>query len=286
MGLKVKEVEGAVTPADSGPGGGAGDYSGSSAHLPSTSSVNKWSGTGEKFGEIVAAGGVEELPANQWNLKTPPSLPALNRAANHPEVKRTGRPHRARAPGPTRVGVISGPAARNAGQGVLLLLLVYQCSDRGGVCWREHHTASPTAAAHAKTLGQQSHNPLVRVTDEGRGLQSVLEQHQFRVERAPPSHFEISPGDRKWFDDTRRCEEEVPGGWEEQECESPANPAVHADSGQGKKQRESRRECVSVCVRGEECAEECEMPAGPNMTETEDGGNEKEEMETLRTPEK
>lgn len=40
-------------------------------------------------------------------------------------------------------------------------------------CWSEHHTASspwqqPTTWAHAKTLGQQSHNPLVHVTDEGK----------------------------------------------------------------------------------------------------------------------
>lgn len=61
--------------------------------------------------------------------------------------------------------------ARKAGQGVLLWST---SAAIVGVCWREHHTASsprqqPTTGAHAKTLGQQSHNPLVRVTDEGRG---------------------------------------------------------------------------------------------------------------------
>lgn len=65
--------------------------------------------------------------------------------------------------------------ARKAGQGVLLWSTGAAIA---GVCWREHHTASspwqqPTTGAHAKTLGQQSHNPLVRVTDEGRGLQSI-----------------------------------------------------------------------------------------------------------------
>lgn len=64
-------------------------------------------------------------------------------------------------------------AARKAGQGVLLWSTGTAIV---GVCWRQHHTASspwqqPTTGAHAKTLGQQSHNPLVRVTDEGRGLQ-------------------------------------------------------------------------------------------------------------------
>lgn len=65
--------------------------------------------------------------------------------------------------------------ARKAGQGVLLWSTGAAIA---GVCWREHHTASspwqqPTTGAHAKTLGQQSHNPLVRVTDEGRGLRSI-----------------------------------------------------------------------------------------------------------------
>ncbi len=70
---------------------------------------------------------------------------------------------------------LSRMAARKAGQGVLLWSTGAAIA---GVCWREHHTASspwqqPTAGAPAKTLGQQSHNPLVRVTDEGRGLQSI-----------------------------------------------------------------------------------------------------------------
>lgn len=51
-------------------------------------------------------------------------------------------------------------------------------------CWSEHHTASspwqqPTTWAHAKTLGQQSHNPLVHVTDEGKGLQSIARAFGF-----------------------------------------------------------------------------------------------------------
>ncbi len=60
-------------------------------------------------------------------------------------------------------------AARKAGQGVLLWSTGAAIA---GVCWREHHTASspwqqPTAGAPAKTLGQQSHNPLVRVNTRG-----------------------------------------------------------------------------------------------------------------------
>lgn len=64
-------------------------------------------------------------------------------------------------------------AARKAGQGVLLWSTGAAIV---GVCWRQHHTASlpwqqPNTGAYAKMFGQQSHNPLVRVTDERRSLQ-------------------------------------------------------------------------------------------------------------------
>lgn len=72
-------------------------------------------------------------------------------------------------------------AARKASQGVLLWSTGVAIM---GVCWREHHTASlpprqPTTGAYAKTLGQQSHNALVHVTDEGRGPHSIASAFGF-----------------------------------------------------------------------------------------------------------
>eukprot|EP00064_Thunnus_orientalis_P009533 superscaffoldBa00001217_g9557 len=88
-------------------------------------------------------------------------------------------------------------AARKAGQGVLLWSTGAAIA---GVCWREHHIASspwqqPTTVIHANTLGQQSHNPLVRVTDEGRGPHSIASAFGFVStpgQRVPPLGFEIA----------------------------------------------------------------------------------------------
>lgn len=78
-----------------------------------------------------------------------------------------------------RCSRLGGREARKAGQGVWLWSTGAAIA---GVCWREHHTASSPwqqpnhgEGGHAKTLGQQSHNPLVCVSDEG-AFGSVLFQ--------------------------------------------------------------------------------------------------------------
>lgn len=61
------------------------------------------------------------------------------------------------------------------------VVVVHQRSDRGGLLERTSHRFIAAAAANrgagpprAKTLGRRSRNPLVRVTDEGRGLRSMV----------------------------------------------------------------------------------------------------------------